>query len=303
MHLTHTTSSEELVRTGKTENRLLVSHQGLYVKTRFDLNGDPRVGKLVEAVQSEIKKHHWDPVKNEKEISETTVKLIHSDKFFGPYDKRLSSLYSHIGELDREQAQDLSKQLLANNKKEHLTDFKKGELVCKQEAAIASYTLHKVGIPNDYCFGNGREGVALGHVFVQNKSGNIVETTLPNNSFNKSIDGKRISDGQVAIVIDKNHVIHGYGGGNMQGVEAIGYTFSPHKANILIKDVFANSMHSLGEAAKYDKDAKKAVEQIKEDLKKQGVINVDEIFSQAHSNSIPGSKDHHISRMTPPHLH
>ncbi len=233
MHITQTVPSETIVKTGKVEYiRIAPSAHGgvingLYKRMSFDLEGDPRLQRLVNRIKQEIHDHDWKLPANEKEICGKTVALIQDKEFFGTYGRAVV-IDPKLGK--------------RHNSLTHLKDVKTGELICKEEALVASYTLHKVGIPNDFCIGpNGSiPGKLTGHAFVQTRAGNIVEATSPLFPYGQTLNHKKISDGHIAVAKFAPGYVQNYGGGSMNGLEAIKYTFSHHKVEELTERVLKN---------------------------------------------------------------
>ena len=210
---------------------------------------DPRLVKLTDAVKKEIEKNHWKVPENEKEICNKIAELMHSKDFYGPYSKnfeagikRLGEINSRIfdlennldfikpklteqeakkeiGKLEKEKTQ-INEKLQANNNTS-LKETKYGETVCLQQAAIMSYVMDKVGLPNDFCSGvNSSESVEIQHAFVQSRTGeyNVIDSTIPEKHgtyYLENQSGTRIANGDAVVVGVPNSPKEGvtYGGG------------------------------------------------------------------------------------------
>jgi hypothetical protein len=284
MHIVQTEASSQIVKTGVVEYTRIAhfSHDvfpgtGLYRRETLDLKGDPRLDNLVNSLLDTIKNRGWRMPKNEKEICETTVQLIHDPKFFGSYGINISNTPQELEQHD---------------KMRFLKDFKTGELICKQEAAVASYALHKAGVENDFCAGESADisGHIGGHAFVQTRSGNIVEVTDPICPYGRTINKKMVRDGNIAIVEFAAGCCNLYGGGNMDGLRAIGYTFSEHKAELLKDQIVKNASSEVEKLKKSMDSALEAAQKHLGPLKDIGGVQSQDGSAGSAANQINNLK-------------
>ena len=195
------------------------------------MNGDKRLDKLVNRLEAEISKNGWSATRNEKDISTKLVELMHSQEFYGKYDKETETAVSPVqksassllealkkgikpSEAELKELDKASKEFEGMYKERggvHLKNYKKDNLVCREYAAIASYALHKVGIENDICLTSNLQDA--GHAFVQIKSGAVIEATDPQTPYRENLSGTYIKNGDVVITKGHNSAIHSYGSG------------------------------------------------------------------------------------------
>ena len=201
---------------------------------------DKRVDGILERVRSYISDNKFDVTKNQKEIASEVVRLIHSDEFYGKYNPRIEQETAKIKALqckiekleekkeltkaESKELESLSKEKTERQDKHEeyyasrgscLADMKKGSLVCREQAAITSLVLHKVGIPNDLCLDMKAMG-RTNHAFVQLlKGADIIECTNPKNPYRENISGGFVRGGNVVITREPNTLgTHSYGKGS-----------------------------------------------------------------------------------------
>ena len=219
-------------------------------KLQVDMNGDQRLDKLVQTIEKEIGSNGWQVPQNEKEISSRIVQLTHSDQFYGKYnpqigknstevEKTLKSIHaSGINRHEDNKSPAETDKIIANLKKEtaileketailekasqyydsrgnKLKDYPAGTLVCREEAAVVSYVMERVGIHNDFCATPGYN--ASNHAFVQSRvTGNIIEATDPRNPYRVNVSDTYIREGQIVITKAGDSPIHTYGNGSVK---------------------------------------------------------------------------------------
>ncbi len=201
----------------------------------LDMNGDPRLDKLLARVQSEISAHHWNSKRNEKEICKKIVSLMHSDEFYGPYDKGMAEIDKKVSqakyEADLEEKKGIENgpasikfaeltiqrhEYYAARGGDKLANYATGHLVCREEAAITSYVMDKVGIKNYFCGTRGYTSAS--HAFIQSKAKphNIIDATNPDMSFKENLNGGLILNGDIVITRGEDNSIRSYGEGAIE---------------------------------------------------------------------------------------
>ena len=235
MHITKAISSSEFAN-GLLDFKVLSSDPSGFSHYHLNLNGDDRLDKILKLLQADIKSNHWTVADNEGAICSRVVTLLHQDEFYGGYNKAVIKASEHkdlaaLAELDRQIYSKTDLKLL-----------KSGEAHCFGDSAAASFILHKAGIKNYLCVGNGWNSTDACHAFVQTETGNIIETTQPLCAYAKTLNHGLIANGQVAIVRFRDgQKLAEYGGGEFPDAPLSAFFKSTHKEIILASTIYSNT--------------------------------------------------------------
>lgn len=209
------TTSEEIFFTGRDSY------------SKISLRGDARIPQLVAETKKFISDNGLKLPRDEERVGEHIIQLVHSEKYYGAYDKRLKKIDAERDECEDKiaklEGKPGSAKKLAELKKEKveldekyseyyqsrakpdkdgwisLKDFK-GNAVCREEVVPVSFAMHAVGIPNECLAGLQPHGGGR-HVYIQSTATKkIYECTQPVESCKTPLnDTKLISQGGIVF--------------------------------------------------------------------------------------------------------
>ena len=180
---------------------------------KLNLNGDPRLYKIVHEMQASIERNQWKFPQNEAEFTKEMVDKIHN--VYGHFDKHVigfTKQLHHVKPGSAAWGKLYDKEVAYENKRVHenLKDYPRGTFACMEYAATASYVMNRCGLPNDLC-GDYNSQTNMRHIFVQSRdSGAIIEATS-RLSYCPVKDNQRLRDVRTVTLCAKNEIRSTYG--------------------------------------------------------------------------------------------
>ena len=235
----------------------------------FNMRGDKKHMGLKKALKDAIINHGWNPKEYEQEICEKAVELLHDKKYGLAYSEYSANIQKDIDKFQKQLEHEKQKKhldvkkiqklestisiayeyLLSNNKSrqsvENLKDLHPNDLVCPQQAYVLAKTLHDVGIKTDICIGVGKEANVGMHVFLQTKSGTIVNATDPKEPYLASLNGGMIKRHEIAVVHGDTTGRTTFGGGYIESPKNITGKSTPELLSEIKEPVSKNKKAAI----------------------------------------------------------